>query len=488
MNTLARSLDALLGPAMSRRARKRHITSVEDGDDGSKSRPEAGRKRRRLNTTDDDAGYDQNTTSDGSTVAIASSASTKSRMRIFARPIKQFKRRVVQQQPVKVLNFSRLGFCTLPPTINSLLSQIKQRAKGINTIPDALKTQILDQDPDLDSDDDVWQTDSPLLPENAHPRATLDRDSELRWSRTPSQTPGVPPRRSDSSLREAHNRQVDFPHVEMIVEQARECSDNDDSEAGWNSHVNGPLFLLACYLSRHQTQVKSVDLTSARPLARLGPDDKAADPGKMVDFGIYLQPSDKLRAAYNDLQLDSDDRLRSFNHMDAGQIAGKPLVISVEALRGEQRGFQADLKLSQWVASHLGRLADLRKRALKFGDRTVWLPLLKVVGPVWYLLLACGNFNDDGELFYTTVYSRHQLGDITTYHGFFQVLAVILELINWTETKYRPWFEDWVTSDQEVDETDTLDGSRAFEERSSALDGLSTKRISITSSGSYEIS
>ena len=486
MNTLARSLDALLGPAMSRRGRKRHVASIDDGDGDRTSKPQIGRKRQRMNTTDDDAEYEQEITSEGSTGRFASSASSKSRMQVFARPIKQFKRRIVQQQPVKVLNFSRLGFCTLPPTINSLLSRIKKCAKGFETIPEALKTQILDEDPDLDSDDDVWQTDTPLLPEDIHPRATSNRNSELRWSRTPSQTPGVLPRRSDSSLPEAHNREVNFPQVEMLVEQARECSDNEDSDAGWNSHVNGPLLLLACYLSRHHDQVRSVDLTSARPLLRTGAEPGAVDAGKMVDFGIYLQPSDKLRAAYNYVQPDLEGNPGSFNPMNSEQIAGKPLVISVEALRGEQRGFQADLKLSQWVASHFSRLADLRKRALNFGDRTIWLPVMKAVGPVWYLLLACGNYNDEGELFYTTVYSRHQLGDITTYHGFFQVLAVLFELMNWTETRYRPWFEDWVTSDQNDDEVIICDDPQAL--GGSLPSDSSSKRISITSSGSYEIS
>lgn len=484
MNTLARSLDALLGPASNKRGRKREVAPVEGGDGDREITPPISRKRRRITTAaGDDAGYEQSI----STSAIASSASTISRMRLFARPIKQMKRRAVKQQPVKVLNFSRLGFCTLPPTINSLVTEIRRCAKGIDTIPEALKTHVLDQDPDLDSDDDVWQTDTPLLPENIHLRATLDRDSELRWSRTPSQTPGLLPLRTGPSLSEAHDRPILFPHVEVTVEQARECSANNDIEAGWDSLVNGPLLVLACYVSRHHGQVNSTNLTSARPLAQPASDHEAANAEKMVNFGIYLHITDKLKAAYREVQPGTDGD-RNFNHMDAEQIAKRPLVISIETLRGEQRGFQADLKLSLWVKSHFARLADLRKRALKFGDRTVWLPLLKVVGPVWYLLLACGNYNDEGELFYTTVYSRHQLGDITTYHGFFQVFAALLELINWTETIYRPWFEDWVTSDQETDVDTTWDDSEPFGERSSVLDGSRRKRISITGSGSYEIS
>ena len=485
MNTLARSLDALLGPSSNKRRKKRDIAPAAGGVDGREVIPTGARKRRRITTAEgDDAGYEQSVSSS----SIATSASTISRMRLFARPIKQMKRRAVKPQPVKVLNFSRLGFCTLPPTINTLINEIRRCARGVDTIPEALKTHVLDEDPDLDSDDDVWQTDTPLLPENIQLRATRDRDSELRWSRTPSQTPGLIPPQTTSSSSEAHDRPIVFPQVEMIIDQARECSENNDVEAGWNSHVNGPLLLLACHVSRHHGQVKSVDLTSARSLAQSESDNGAADAGKMVDFGIYLHTSDKLNAAYRNIQPGPDGQLRNFNHMNAEQIARKPLVISIEILRGEQRGFQADLKLSLWVKSHFARLAVLRKRALKFGDRTVWLPLLKVVGPVWYLLVACGNYNDEGELFYTTVYSRHQLGNITTYHGFFQVFATLLELINWSENIYRPWFEDWVTSDEEADLEDTWNNSQAFGERNNMIDGSRRKRISITGSGSYEIS
>lgn len=95
---------------------------------------------------------------------------------------------------------------------------------------------------------------------------------------------------------------------------------------------------------------------------------------------------------------------------------------------------------------HFDRLADLRKTALDPGDRTVWLPLLKVIEPIWYLLMTRGDYNDLGELACTTVHSRHQLGDVTTYHGFFQVFTALRELIGWTETSYRPWLERWVTA------------------------------------------
>jgi hypothetical protein len=52
--------------------------------------------------------------------------------------------------------------------------------------------------------------------------------------------------------------------------------------------------------------------------------------------------------------------------------------------------------------------------------------------------MARGYYNDLGELLCTTVYSRHQLSDVTTHHGFFQVFPALRELVDWTETSYRP--------------------------------------------------
>ena len=177
----------------------------------------------------------------------------------------------------------------------------------------------------------------------------------------------------------------------------------------------------------------------------VGPSGGLVATGKMVDFGIYLQVSPELRAAYKAIKPEADGQSRYFNHTNFEQIARRPLVISIETKRDGQGGSQADLQLSAWVNGHFDRLADLRKTALGPSDRTVWLSLFKV-GPIWYLLMARDDYNDLGELACITVYSRHQLGDVTTYHGFFQVFTALHELIDWTETSYRPWFERWVTA------------------------------------------
>jgi hypothetical protein len=140
-----------------------------------------------------------------------------------------------------------------------------------------------------------------------------------------------------------------------------------------------------------------------------------------------------------------------FRNANVFATPGCRLAISIKTKREDQGGSQADLQLGVWVDAHFDRLAGLRRTALNVDDRTIWLPLVKVIGPIWYLLLARGDYSELGELVGTTVYSRYQLGDVTTYHGFFQVFPAIHAIVDWTETSYRPWFERWVSQSQGIE-------------------------------------
>jgi hypothetical protein len=444
MNTLARSLDALIGPAKNKRGRKRDIAAMEGVDGDSETTSKAIYKRLRMMTAMDDTAEHERQAS------ISGTASFASNLRVASGTVLHINQLAAKQQPLETLNFSRLETSTLPPAMDALITKVRRCAKGINTIPMSLKEQVLDRDPDLYPDDNVWQLNASLLAEIVPSQPTANADTVPTLAL--SDTPASQPQSSCEPSPHARNRPLSFHEAEMIVEQARECSDNDDLEVGWNSLVHGPLLLLACNVSQHRAKVKSANLTHARLIPRLGAHGHAVSTGEMVDFGIYLKNSDQLKAAYKDIQPEADGQSRYFNHTDLEQIARKPLVISIETQREGQRGSQTELQLSLWAKSHLNRLSELRGRTLNSDDRTIWLPLLKTVGPIWYLALARGEYSGSGELSGTTIYSRHQLGDITTYHGFFQVLSALLELIDWTETFYRPWFEDWVSSDYVIGE------------------------------------
>lgn len=284
----------------------------------------------------------------------------------------------------------------------------------------AMKSQVLERDADLVSEDNVWRAD--LL---------TDTDPTVLPSTLIPQPQDILPT---------------FFRANMIIDQARECQDTAASETGWISQGHGPLLVLACHLSRHRKRARSVDLTRARCPARLEVHHRVLKTGKMVDLGICLHPSPALREACKDIESEADGESRYFNHTDFEQTARTPLAISVLTKRQDQGGEQADLQLSVWADAHLERLAELRRGDLGADDCVIWLPLLKVIGPIWCLLLAREDYNERGELFGTTVYSRYQLGDVSTYHGFFRVLSAIQAVVDWAGMSYRPWFERWVSN------------------------------------------
>jgi hypothetical protein len=424
------------------RGRKRDIASMEPDVD-SDCTPRGKRLRR--------TPYDRDTEEQSSMGSEPTTSTTsRSQSRPSKSPTKCRNLLAAQRIPLDKYGFDQLKNCTLPTSTRAMLANVLRCSKGTHTIPFPLKNEILARDFYLDPDDNVWRPEKSSSAGNdcTQPAANTDQ--------VPPREPSNPlctessHLRSDSSLPQTYDLSPDLPQVEMIVAQAQQCNDMDDMEAGWNSHVHGPLLVLACYLSRHRNRVKSVNLTLARCLARLGPSHRIINTGKTVDFGIYLELSPELRAAYPAIEPEADGQLRYFNHTNFEQIAQRPLVISVETKREGHGGAQADLQLSVWVNAHFERLADLRKTALDVSDRTIWLPLLRVIGPIWYLVMARGDYNDSGELARTTVYSSHLLGDVTTYHGIFQVLSALHELIDWTETSYRPWFERWVSCSQQT--------------------------------------
>lgn len=439
--------DSVLEPFNSDQRRKRNITSMEGDGMDPESTPKAARKRSRRHAT---AGEDVECEQDENMSAVTSSASTTSskRSRHSASPIKQINRLAAQLRPLEKLNFSQLEHCPLPKSISSLMTKVRRCAKGTLTIPLSLKDQILKRDPDLDPEDNVWRPDMPVVAAHAPTQYSADMDPNLLP--TQSYDVGVlhPHLQTHSSKPRPRDLLPSLLEAEMIVDQAQECQVADDFEAGWNSHVHGPLLVLACHMSQHYKRVRSVNLTLAPCLRQ---HQRVSITGKMVDFGIYLQPSPVLRDAYKEIEPEADGESRYFNHTNFEQIARKPLAISIETKREDQGGSQADLQLSVWVDAHFDRLAGLRRTALNVDDRSIWLPLLKVIGPIWYLLLARGDYNELGELAGTTVYSRYQLGDVTTYHGFFRVFSAIHALVDWAETSYRPWFERWVSQSQGIE-------------------------------------
>jgi hypothetical protein len=40
------------------------------------------------------------------------------------------------------------------------------------------------------------------------------------------------------------------------------------------------------------------------------------------------------------------------------------------------------------------------------------------------------------------IWSKLDFGDVATYRGVYTIISVLLLLMDWAETQYRPWFEE----------------------------------------------
>lgn len=249
---------------------------------------------------------------------------------------------------------------------------------------------------------------------------------------------GVSFRRSDVYYNTKDDRPLTLTQVESITEMANEYESLCETEAAWNSSVHMPLLMLASSCSQHYGRVRMRSITTAR----IGPSSLLPEtrqgvkiPGKMVDFAIVLKSNAKLNRAFAQLNLAPGDSERSWNHTKHGPTADSPIVISIETKASGEGERKGSYQLAVWAAAHFARLQDLLTEAGRGTAPLPMLPLLFAQGAKWQFLVA--SKASDG----ITVYTGLDFGDAKTAIGVFKIIAVLLRLIDWAETSYRPWFE-----------------------------------------------
>ncbi|KAK5109012.1 hypothetical protein LTR85_003793 [Meristemomyces frigidus] len=289
----------------------------------------------------------------------------------------------------------------LPDDVRHLLRQVRRYAAGFETVPHEQRASLEETYPD---DLDLAQNVT-YLPESE--RATLGDDLTIR-------------------------------EVACICRQAQGCQQRNENEAAWNSYVHGPLLSLVGQLSSHRSNVGSTNVTTARLNPRFKPVTDLVQgplPGKVIDFVIFLEPSNVLDRAFGDLPWETNHG-RDFNHTLYGPIANRPIAISIETkLEGEgQTTGRAQLEI--WVAAHFNRLQEIVCDQTR---RSPFLPLLLTQGPVWSLLFA--HRDREGQTWVTTIYEKVTLGDVTHPSAVFKVVSSLLLLMHWAQIQFRPWFE-----------------------------------------------
>jgi hypothetical protein len=342
----------------------------------------------------------------------------------------------------------------------------------------------------------LWRQQNRMAREHRYAAATLtqlDRDSLdddlralLRGLGAAANGQAILPTAFLTELKRHANEDVDFddPHLHSaagldlswretstIVQNARLCLLRNDHEIGWNSYVHGPMLALACSLFGRMGGAAADHVVAPVSLAHVPPKAYLLPAGnqirkKMVDLGLVIQPhhASDLARFYHGRSFpefrDGDD-CTSWNPSIAEQIASTPLVISVETKRAEEKGAEAALQLGTWGTAQLRRLLELRQSAHASPSSSpaagpptstvvgrIDLPQIKIQGASWSLMLLGGEYDpraaDVDDSLRVTLYAGHLLGDVTTYTGFFKVLACLRMMIEWTQTSYRPWLSQWV--------------------------------------------
>lgn len=389
---------ATLRPTLKRRC------SISPDMDDTEQTPRPVKSKRRISHN---LGPDSESRSD------ASSASSKRSRPSSSSPVKQQNRLYAQWQ-MEERDFTTRSISDLPQEIAWLVDEMQRCRDEVGIIPASLKHELY---------------------------ARAADELKRKWSR------------EEIWFTESEDQIPIMREVEGIVRHARRCHRRRAYEAGWNSHVHGPLLLLASMLSRYSTRVSTDNITNARVMRRLLPSCPSVR-GKMVDFAVYLEPDAALHKAFRHLASE-DDGTKYWNHTDSDPVATTPLVVGIETKREGEGGTQAQLQLSLWSSTHLLRLAELRQRPLRPQDKSIYLPQLACSGPQWSFYLARGDYDDEGSLIGTSMYSDLPLGDVSTYTGAFKVIASLLVIMHWSQTVYRPWFEDWtpptpMTSNQDL--------------------------------------
>ncbi|THV91991.1 hypothetical protein D6D27_05160 [Aureobasidium pullulans] len=228
--------------------------------------------------------------------------------------------------------------------------------------------------------------------------------------------------------------------VDKLVKRARNFRGLGESEAAWNGYIDTTLFLLAEAASIHQGRTTSTNITTARigpssPIPRT--QDNVQIRGKMVDFALVLEDSDALRAAAARLPINAGKGVFSFNHTTHSPQLRRPIAVSIETKRQGERFQDALDQLGVWTSAHFARLTELLTATGRSHVRPPMLPCLVAQGSDWKFILAEKTLA--GEV---KIWSKLDVGDVATHHGVYNTISVLLLLMDWAESQYRPWLEE----------------------------------------------
>ncbi|KAF2813831.1 uncharacterized protein BDZ99DRAFT_459582 [Mytilinidion resinicola] len=228
---------------------------------------------------------------------------------------------------------------------------------------------------------------------------------------------------------------------------AARCETKGCSEAAWNSSVHNYILDLALYTKPFMDQVYFVNCTSAQiaPSSLIPPSDPAtASQGKMTDFAITVEPSDRFKEAFNTRF--RGKTAKSVNHTLHEPLTHCPIGVSIETKRTGEKWKEAVYQLEIWTAAQFNKLEELMEEVREMrGEQETggtdasglpFLPVIIVQGHQWKFLAAVRY---PGKR--TCLYEEVTFGSTNSALGVYQIVATIQLLARWTRDVFASWFE-----------------------------------------------
>ncbi|KAF4460090.1 methyltransferase type 11 [Fusarium albosuccineum] len=236
----------------------------------------------------------------------------------------------------------------------------------------------------------------------------------------------------DSAVdRDKHGPSPSPEDVLNLTNEARDCHDRKQNEAGWNMMVHYPLLFQAIYGSQKQDQLLGITpCTTAKIMQEYLP---SATQAKMVDFCIYLDPkSDAIGV----------EKARSIlpcgyiNHTDFYTLRDRPIALSIETKAPTSTSVaSAELQIGTWQSAQWRFLEDLVSRSGGSLDELLFLPAIIVQGHQWSFAAT----TREGQR--TVLWLPFEFGSTENVIGVYKTVLGLQKLCRWAERVFWPWYK-----------------------------------------------
>ncbi|KAK6221150.1 hypothetical protein QIS74_04879 [Colletotrichum tabaci] len=274
---------------------------------------------------------------------------------------------------------------TLPPSLSSLLEQLKDINSSVGILPQEARDELRRF----------------RIPEYAF----AERPTLVRYPK-----PGF---------------------VSKVLNRAAACDLEREGECSWNVEVHHPILSWVCRPDDVAGLVDFRYCTSATVLAKHQPKGM---PSKMVDFCMIVRPP---RGSLEDQTIDAVTDSRpggSINHTDWGCFTRNPITLSIETKSTSEEQGRAILQMGIWHACQWRNIRELGQGCVPPGLE--FLPGLLILGHEWFFVASV-----PGPLGQSVLYSKQAIGTTESEAGIYSILAALEVLRAWSADHFWPAFK-----------------------------------------------